>query len=84
MGRIPTVEENEDGWSDWIDVTDGIRLLCCDCMLAHDHKYVFGGGKIHMKVSRNDKSTAAARRGKGARKSKKRAIARRNTKSSKT
>lgn len=79
MDRIPVIEENEDGWSEWIDVTDGIRLICCSCSLAHDHKYVFGGGKIHMKLSRNDKSTAAARRKKNGKKARSRRTKRRHS-----
>ena len=62
MGKITVIEENEDGWSDPIDVTDGIRLLCCDCQLAHDFKFEYSGGKTYMLLSRNNKSTAAARR----------------------
>ncbi len=65
MPKVPVIEENEDGWSDPIDVTDGIRLLCCDCCLAHDMKFKYSGGRTYMLVSRNNKSTAAARRKNG-------------------
>mgnify|MGYP001568431128 CR=1 FL=1 len=63
MAKIPVIEEDpETGWSEWLDVTHGIRLLCCDCLLAHDVELNYSGGKTFMRVSRNNISTAAARR----------------------
>ena len=62
MATIPTVFENEDGWSDWQDDGRKVRLLCCDCFLAHDVEFKLEGKKILWRMHRNNVSTAAARR----------------------
>lgn len=38
------------------------RLMCCDCGLVHEITLVRKEGKIFLRMKRNDKATAAARR----------------------
>lgn len=62
MAKVPTIEENDDGWSDWLDLGWRFRTLCCSCSYAHDEEYKVVDGKLLCRFSVNNKSTAAARR----------------------
>lgn len=62
--RYPKVKPNE-----WLrPVKRGYRMMCCDCGLVHelDFEHVpWGRGrKIIIRARRNNRATAAARRGK--------------------
>jgi hypothetical protein len=39
------------------------RLACCDCGLVHDVVFVVEDGKLAMAAKRNNRATAARRRG---------------------
>jgi len=45
---------------------DGIlkmRVSCCDCGLVHDYLFAFRRGKVTRIAARNERATAAVRRG---------------------
>lgn len=49
-----------DGWIS--PVYKNYRLICCDCGLTHDFDFRIHKGKIQIRIKRNDRSTALARR----------------------
>jgi uncharacterized Zn finger protein len=54
-------EDTESG--DWFYPAKHFRMMCCDCGLVHEMTFrVEHGRDIAVKVSRNDRATAAARR----------------------
>jgi hypothetical protein len=38
------------------------KMICCDCSLVHDVDFRVKNGKIQIKITRNNISTALARR----------------------
>ena len=62
MPRVPVIEENEDGWSDWIYPSRFFREFCCHCGLAHDIEYRITDDGIAFRAKQNNRATAAARR----------------------
>jgi hypothetical protein len=63
MPRVRQEYANEDGWSDWIHPLPGYRMLCCDCGLSHNLELkLHTDGKVYMRMKRNARSTAQARR----------------------
>lgn len=40
----------------------GMRIACCDCNLVHDLDYRKRGGRIEIRMARNERATAALRR----------------------
>lgn len=40
------------------------RLRCCDCGLVHDEVYIIRRGRLMLRSTRNERATAAVRRGK--------------------
>jgi hypothetical protein len=58
MPRVPTLEDGE-----WFRPRmRAWRQLCCGCGLAHDWQFRVVDGKVWARISRNERSTAAARR----------------------
>lgn len=55
----------ENGWSKWIyPRRSNYKLACCDCGLVHNFQFRYAKGKyIEFRVSRNNRATAAMRRG---------------------
>ncbi len=51
--------QRHDG--EWVDVTEGQLLACCDCGLIHDTKYFVLDGRILKRVFRDNKETAYRR-----------------------
>ena len=63
MSRIEKLEVGPDGWDAWMTPEGGeIRIVCCDCGLAHDHQFRVRKGKIEWRSRRNERSTAQVRR----------------------
>lgn len=63
MAKVPVIEENpETGWSDWFDDGKHIRIICCECCLAHDFDFKIVSGRLLYRLRVNARSTAAARR----------------------
>jgi hypothetical protein len=67
---------NEDGWTDWyipggqddLASEKGYKLACCDCGLVHQIQFQIkpiddGGHYITMRAKRDERATAAHRRG---------------------
>ena len=52
--------ENEDSYFHKTGTID--RQRCCDCGLVHDVTYIKKKGGGMVKIKRNDRATAAARR----------------------
>lgn len=49
----------------WIDpVHRGFKMRCCDCALTHTVNFKVVKGQVRMQCFRDERSTAAARRGK--------------------
>lgn len=46
---------------EWVDVTDGQFLACCDCGLVHDTEYAILDGRILKRSFRDRKGTAHRR-----------------------
>lgn len=68
MPRVPVIEENEDGWSDWVYPTKNFREFCCTCGLSHDIEYkITDDGWIAFRAKVNNRATAAVRRRHGKR-----------------
>lgn len=62
--------EQANGWSKWIrPVRKGYRLACCDCGLIHEIDFALinwpPGKKIIFRARRDNRATAAHRRGRG-------------------
>lgn len=58
--RYPKPEANE-----WIQpVRRGYRMRCCDCDLVHELDFRVVSGRVQFRVRRNQRATAACRRGK--------------------
>lgn len=47
----------------WFRVRRGDRLACCDCGLVHDVTIRRGPAGYELRLTRNARATAAARRG---------------------
>lgn len=46
---------------EWVDVTDGQLLTCCDCGLVHDTDYIVLDGRILKRAFRDRRGTAYCR-----------------------
>jgi hypothetical protein len=58
--RYPKPEANE-----WVQpVRSGYRMRCCDCALVHELDFRVVNGRVQFRVRRNQRATAACRRGK--------------------
>ena len=67
------LEVGPDGWTDWQNPIHGIgkrnyRLACCDCGLVHEMQFRIRKSKtgrldVVYRASRNNRATAALRRG---------------------
>ena len=63
---------------EWIEpIRRGYRMMCCDCGLVHEMDFRVSCGVVQFRVYRHERATAAARRGKFARKPRKRKSLRR-------
>ena len=51
--------QRHDG--EWVDVTEGQVLACCDCGLVHEVEYAVLDGRILKRVFRDRKETAYRR-----------------------
>jgi len=51
---------------DWVQPRSrrGHKMRCCDCGLVHVVNFRVRGGKLQFQVFRDDRATAASRRGK--------------------
>lgn len=65
----PIINIKNKQYSDWEDgewehmpLKHKHRIMCCDCGLVHEVTVKVVDGKIMMRMKRNDKATAAARR----------------------
>lgn len=59
----PSVSSNE-----WVQpVRNGYRMACCDCGLVHDVDFRVKNGRVQLRARRNNRSTAAIRRARHAR-----------------
>ena len=47
---------------EWVDVTNGQLLACCDCGLVHDTEYAVLDGRILKRVFRDRKETSYRRK----------------------
>ncbi|KKN75926.1 hypothetical protein LCGC14_0376340 [marine sediment metagenome] len=59
--------QRHDG--EWIDVTDGQLLACCDCGLIHKVEYAILDGRILKRAFRDNRETAYRRNTKDVKKS---------------
>ncbi len=57
---MPEFTQQYDG--EWMDITDRVSHICCDCGLTHKTKYTILEGRILEMVSRDKKTTANFRR----------------------
>lgn len=56
--KYPPVEPNK-----WYRVVKrGYKMMCCDCSLVHSIDFQDKDGKIYLRVNRDDRATAAARK----------------------
>ena len=46
---------------EWVDVTEGQLLACCDCGLVHDTEYAVLEGRILKRAFRDKRETAYRR-----------------------
>lgn len=58
----------KDGWSKWRSPIHGkkdrnYRSACCDCGLVHEIQFRIKEGNVVFRVRRNNRATAAVRRG---------------------
>jgi hypothetical protein len=61
--KYRTIAPQEHGWSDWIVPTDNeLRIVCCDCKLAHDFEFQVVDSEVAFRAKRNDRATAQLRR----------------------
>lgn len=61
--ELPETKTYPDIGDDWHWVTrKGINLMCCGCRLVHRLKFRLVENQIQMKVDRDDRATAQARR----------------------
>ena len=56
--RIPYIQRYD---GEWVDVTAGQLLACCDCGLVHDTEYAVLGGKILKRAFRDRRQTGYRR-----------------------
>jgi len=54
---------------EWVDVTEGQLIVCCDCGLVHNTEYVILDGRILKRAFRDKKKTAYRRMRKDVKKS---------------
>lgn len=47
--------ENEDGWTDWIQIAEKHFIKCCDCGLVHRLEVKKERGLFYFRVSRKNK-----------------------------
>ncbi len=47
--------------NEWVDVTNGQLIACCDCGLVHDFEYAILGDRILKRALRNNRETAYRR-----------------------
>lgn len=60
---VRNVEQVFEGvWTKW---DKGDRMQCCDCLLIHDIEWRIRDKKLELRMYRNNRSTAAYRRGGG-------------------
>ncbi|MGR3292509.1 MAG: hypothetical protein ACUZ9M_00670 [Candidatus Scalindua sp.] len=52
--------QRHDG--EWVDVTDGQLIACCDCGLVHDYEYACLDGRILKRAFRNKLETSYRRK----------------------
>ncbi len=52
--------QRHDG--EWVDVTDGQLLACCDCGLVHETEYAVLDNRILKRAFRDKRSTADRRK----------------------
>ena len=52
--------QRHDG--EWVDVTNGQLLACCDCGLVHDTEYIIIGDRILKRVFRDNRETSYRRK----------------------
>lgn len=52
----------QDDGDEFFKLGKGWRQMCCSCGLVHDHITRKIDGEVWIKVQRNEKATAAARR----------------------
>jgi hypothetical protein len=67
--KFKRIVEAEGGKSEWIQpVRRGYKMMCCDCSLVHNLDFRIvkrsstGASFIQFRASRNNRSTALARR----------------------
>lgn len=53
--------QQKDG--EWVQPKDNYRIACCDCGLVHDMQFRVVKGNVQFSATRNNRSTAARRRG---------------------
>ena len=58
MSKIYIQRHDEE----WVDVTNGQLLACCDCGLTHETEYAILDSRILKRVFRDRKSTADRRK----------------------
>lgn len=62
MSKFETPHPRADGWTDWINTNNNLRLACCDCRLSHDIEFDLREGQVYIRVRRNNHSTGQFRR----------------------
>lgn len=58
--------KRKDGEGFEVPLGKRYRLACCDCGLVHDVVWVYEKGRLGMAATRNNRATAARRRGRNA------------------
>lgn len=63
MAKIPTMYEQEDGWTEWVHPLGGYRMACCDCGLVHDLEFrLDDDNRLNFRARRNRRSASQMRR----------------------
>lgn len=58
---MPAYEQPQEG--EWVQpVMSGYKVACCDCGLVHGVDFRVRKGRVQLRVSRNNRSTAMVRR----------------------
>jgi hypothetical protein len=63
MPKIPELQENKNGWTDWVypDMKN-FREFCCGCGLSHDIQFRIDENGVSFRARQNARATAATRR----------------------
>lgn len=62
MPKVPPLEVDETGWTEWQDYGWKFRTMCCDCGYSHDEEYKMVDGRLLWRVKVNPIATTNARR----------------------